>query len=202
MTKNSHITNPINRRQALAGAGAAAGALAIAGPALASGESDAELRALWGRYVTQYRVYKEAEKVAHETRAKFDAAHPEMFNPDPNDEMLSGDRWAALGPERIKYGVDVASNAWTREHTNLISIVTRIRKAKAETMFGVGVKLVASKYSEEYDFIEAIVDALRQISVLTGTNFLADAGDDLIKIGNTVGHGDIEISANLYPVLS
>ena len=68
--------------------------------------------------------------------------------------------------------------------------------------FGVGVKLVASKYSEEYDFIEAIVDALRQISVLTGTNFLADAGDDLIETGNIVGHGDIEISANLHPVQS
>ena len=37
MTKKPNTTNPtpINRRQALAGAGAAAGALAIAGPALA-----------------------------------------------------------------------------------------------------------------------------------------------------------------------
>ena len=70
MTKNSHITNPINRRQALAGAGAVAGALAIAGPALAGVAASLPAQAMTPE-----------ERVAHHVegiRQAFREIHPDL----------------------------------------------------------------------------------------------------------------------------
>ena len=64
----------------------------------------------------------------------------------------------------------------TREHRKLIAITKTIRKAKAETLFGVGVKLSASEHFEEYDVVEAAEDARRALGMLTGVDFIAAAG--------------------------
>ncbi len=59
MTKNPKTTNltPINRRQALAGAGAVAGALAIADPVLAALPKPDRLEMLIRRYNTQTEFF-------------------------------------------------------------------------------------------------------------------------------------------------
>ena len=179
MTNNPNTTNPtsVNRRAMLAGSSAVVGAMALAGPALANGGDDAELRALWDRYVPQYRVYKEADKVAHERRDKFDAAHPDALNHET--EIVPGERWRALEPERIKYGVEQAYDVSEHEYEKLGRITKRIRKAKAETMFGIGVKLAVSKHFEEWDNIRAMIDALEQIGRVTGIDFLTTSCDHL-----------------------
>ena len=64
----------------------------------------------------------------------------------------------------------------TREHRKLMRITKAIRKAKAETLFGVGVKLSVSEHFEEFDVIEAAEDARRAIGALTGVDFIAATG--------------------------
>ena len=52
-------------------------------------------------------------------------------------------------------------------------ITKAIRKAKAETLFGIGVKLSVSEHFEDFDVVEAAEDARRAVAQLTGYNFIA-----------------------------
>ncbi len=64
MTKKSHTTTPtsVNRRHAIAGAAAAAGALAITGPALADVPKPDRLAMLVDRYYEQMDAFSDAAR--------------------------------------------------------------------------------------------------------------------------------------------
>ena len=75
-----------------------------------------------------------------------------------------------------KHGLEPLSNAVTREHRKLAKITKAVRKAKAETLFGIGVKLSVSEFFEEYDAAQAAEDARRAIVQMTGFDFVAATG--------------------------
>jgi hypothetical protein len=61
-------------------------------------------------------------------------------------------------------------------HRRLIAIAKSIRQAKAETLFGIGVKLSVSEHFEGFDVVEAAEDARRALGMLTGEDFIAATG--------------------------
>ena len=75
-----------------------------------------------------------------------------------------------------KHGLESLCRAVTREHRKLIKITKAIRKAKAATLFGIGVKLSVSECFEDFDVVQAAEDARREIGRLTGVGFIAATG--------------------------
>jgi hypothetical protein len=75
-----------------------------------------------------------------------------------------------------KHKVDGPWRAMNREHRKLIRLTKDIRKAKAETLFGIGVKLSVSEHFEEFDVDEANEDARRSLATLTRVDFVAATG--------------------------
>jgi hypothetical protein len=68
-------------------------------------------------------------------------------------------------------GLEPAYAAWSREHRKLIRIV------KAETLFGIGVKLSVTEHFDDADAVNANEDARRSIAALTGVDFIAATGE-------------------------
>ena len=62
------------------------------------------------------------------------------------------------------------------ESCKLVKITKAIRKAKAEGLFGIGVKLSVTEYFEDFDVVEAAEDARRALGQLTGYDFIAATG--------------------------
>lgn len=167
-------TNRIDRRQALIIVAAVPAAVALAAaPALASAGADTELRRLWAKYLAQLRVMKLADEAKREPRAAFDAECP----PCP-DDVLPGVHWGSKPVRALwrKHGLEVLYRAAEREHPKLIRLTKAIRKAKAETLFGIGVKLSVSEHFEEFDIVEGADDARREIGRLIGYDFVAKTG--------------------------
>jgi valyl-tRNA synthetase len=75
-----------------------------------------------------------------------------------------------------KHDVERTYRAWGNEHGKLIRIVKAIRKAKAETLFGIGVKLSVSELFEDEDAVKANENARRSLAALTGVDFIAATG--------------------------
>jgi hypothetical protein len=117
---------------------------------------DAELRRLWAEYLVQLRLLKDREVACSAARMGFDAEFP----PCP-EGVLPGHHWDAYDWLWRKYGLHRLYSAMNREHRKLIKITKAIRKTKAETLFGVGVKLSVSECFEEADVVEAAEDARR-----------------------------------------
>jgi len=63
----------------------------------------------------------------------------------------------------VTHGVETAYRPLARERRKLRRIVRAIRKAKAETLFGIGVKLSVTEYPDDPDNDTAIDDARRSI---------------------------------------
>ena len=136
---------------------------------------DAELRELWAKYLDQLGRLKGAEAAHSQARepyqAEYDAVKHEYLDDDGHGRL--GDLHRKLWK---KHRLEPTMARMTREHRKLIAITKTIRKAKAETLFGVGVKLSASEHFEEYDVVEAAEDARRALGMLTGVDFIAATG--------------------------
>jgi hypothetical protein len=61
---------------------------------------------------------------------------------------------------------------WDRKR----KIARAVRKVKAETLFGVGIKLSVIEGPDERDIVEAAADTLQSIGALTGFDFIAASG--------------------------
>lgn len=169
----------ITRRDAIAGAGAVAGASIVALPAVAEtlpirkGFADAELHSLWNEY-------RKAEICNREMTAQFHAAYEDFrarWQNHPgaqiNKKCIEQPLWHELGLDDLHDRCDEADR-------RRIEVGERIRAAKADSIFGVAVKLAYAGYCHTEDLSEAIIDALEQIDALTNENFAAF----------TVGHDD------------
>jgi hypothetical protein len=121
----------------------------------------------WEAYLAQFAIYKRAYQAFREARDAFD----EQFLPIPAD-VLPGDHWNAHQGLYKELGLHRSSPAWNRESRKLASLTKAIRKAKAETLFGVGVKLSVTEHFEEFDIVEGAKDARRALAALTGVDFL------------------------------
>jgi len=167
--------NQINRRKALIVVAAAPAAVAL--PAFASVGEDAELRELWDRYLAQLAAYDRAHTALMERRDPYETEYDALKvgvieEGDGNLGRLHETLWQ-------KHGLEPFSAAWNREGRNLRRIVKAIRKAKAESLFGIGVKLSVVEdpsVVHEDDLADSIYDALRAIEGLTGIDFVADGG--------------------------
>ena len=138
MTDNPNTTNPINRRQAIAGAGAAAGAMALATPALASvPKSDAELIRLGAEFD---RLHAEWLPAVSEWNRLFGVAH-EVWKakniPWSEDEFLA---------VRDETGATAASDREDAALSSLEDIAEKIRELPASGFAGLAVKARVLRY--------------------------------------------------------
>jgi hypothetical protein len=179
----SAACNPLKelgRRELLRGGGVAAlamaGTAALSLPAVADygnlDHGDAELRHLWSQYLAALQALRAAELVYRPAREPYEAEF-DLRKHEYEHELGYGELHSILWE---KHGLEQLSRAVTREHRKLIKITRAIRRARAETMFGVGVKLSASECFDEYDVVQAAEDARRAIAALTGVDFIAAAG--------------------------
>ena len=156
---------------------AVAAAAVLSSPVLAAVGEDAELRELWSKYVAQLEAYDKTRAILSERRkpydAEYDALSASVVNEgDGNLGRLHETLWK-------KHGIEPFSAASNREGCKLRRIVKAIRKANAESLFGIGVKLSVVEGQDdigEVDLAESIDDARQAIAELTGVDFAAATG--------------------------
>ena len=160
----------IDRRKLMVGGAVGAAAAVLAGPALAIVEGDAELRKLWADYLSVLTTI-EAAGAAHEPfRAAYEKEWEELADHvirhrDGNLGKLHDLLWK-------KHGLEPTWRALNRERDNRQCIVTEIRRTKAESLFGIGVKHMGA---DRVELEQAIDDARRNIADLIGEEFIAVA---------------------------
>ena len=168
----------ITRRRALTVVAAVPAALALAVPALAMRGEDAELRQLWAKYLVQLEPLNKACATVSQRRAAYDADH----DADRIARQLAVHAyWQTPSQKRLwkKHGLDPLYDACSREHRKALRIVKAIRKAKAESLFGIGVKLSVWEdwdHVHEEEFAEVIDGVRRDIAALIGVDFIAATG--------------------------
>jgi len=154
MTDNPNITNPssVNRRQAIAGAGAAA--LALTGPALASvPKSDAELIRLGAEFD---RLQAEWLPALSEWNHFYGVAHEAW---KAKNIPFSEEEFFAVQDET---GATAASDREDAALSSLEDIAEKIRELPAEGFAGLAVKLRVLRYdnfsNEDFDMPEKDMD--------------------------------------------
>lgn len=166
----------LSRREALRGTGVAALAAGVAvvpfAVKAAEEEGDTELRRLWSEYLGALQAMQAAEDIYRPAREPYEADFGSLKH-QYEHELGYGQLHSVLWK---KHGLEPLCRAVTREHRKLIKITRAIRKATAETMFGVGVKLSVSECFEDFDVVEAAEDARRAIGRMTGVDFIAATG--------------------------
>ena len=139
-------------------------------PDLKAGD-DVELRRLWAKYLDQLDRLDDAELAHKPVRDALDA---EWY---PLVKSLSlAEQKKAFDQLWKKHGIEPLWNRVTSESRKLVKITKAIRKAKAEGLFGIGVKLSVTEYFEEYDVVQPAEDARRALGKLTGYDFIAATG--------------------------
>jgi hypothetical protein len=139
---------------------------------------DAELRQLWAKYLVTLDAHNKAHAAHSELRrrsavdAEFDALRDNYSQRRHGLGRLHGILWK-------KHGLEPSCAAWEREGRNLSRIVKAIRKAKAESLFGIGVKLSVVEDPNGVtldDMAASIDDARRSIAAALGVDFIAATG--------------------------
>jgi hypothetical protein len=130
------------------------------------------LRRLWEEYLVALKAMRVAWAFHKEKREStgYDAEFDSLKNQYDR-------RWGEL--HRIlwkKHSLGASSRAATQAHRKLIKITKAIRSAKAEGLFGIGVKLSVSEHFEDFDVIEGAEDARRALYKITGYDFVAATG--------------------------
>jgi hypothetical protein len=165
---------PVTRRTVMAGAAAVA-VVPFNSKADVPGE-DAELRRLWAQYVVQNKICNDAWDTHRQLReasgydAEFDALKPDYQR---DFGTLHSMLWK-------KYGLGATGVAASREHRKCLRLVKAIRKVRAESPFGVGVKLSTLedwRAFDEYELAEIVDDVRRDLAALTGVDFIAATGE-------------------------
>ena len=166
---------PVTRRSVMAGSAAVVAAVPVAAlaavPAIGSVEQDAELRDLWAKYVKQFQILEKAGDAYMERRKPFEAERGEIYwgcAADPAWRKRSEILWK-------KHGLEPFSKASNREHRKCLRIVKAIRKVRAQSLFGIGVKLSAWEDRDsigDEEFGEVIDSVRRDIAALIGFDFI------------------------------
>jgi hypothetical protein len=137
--------------------------------------SDKKLRRLWSRYLKQVAEYQTACQKYDPARAAFDAELP----PCPED-VMSGDHWRAHQWLWNKHGLEPLCDAWNAAHDAVGKTAKAIQRTKAESLFGVGVKLTALPIDyEEEDCKDALKSTRDDIDRLLGSDFAANVASAL-----------------------
>ena len=162
------VQKPITRRYVMAGSAAAVAVVpALALPAFANAGEDAELRQLWAKYLVLSDAAEKFWAAHREQRDQsgFAAEIEELGHTNKNFDLL----WKKHGMEPL-YAISLRDDRKQRR------VVKAIRKAKAESLFGIGVKLSAWEdwgHISEEEFTEVIDSVRRDIAALTGVDFIA-----------------------------
>lgn len=171
------MSGPMNRRQAIAGAGAVAGALAIATPALASGGNDAELQALWREYLVAIGRWETATALCTKMQDRC------MIEAREAGEYGSKEHERQNQMNRRKYGVAKLERTDRKLLKPVQQLEAQIIAAKAHGIEGVTIKLALSMYLDRDQIDEntysndrgAAASAYRALCDLTGTDHAAEA---------------------------
>jgi hypothetical protein len=110
----------------------------VALPTIADSSEDAELRQLWAEYLKTLDALEMAKAAHKPMRAAYDAEWASIkYN------ALSGDGKFGKLHDMLwkKHGVEPSWRAVNRQWTKIRKIVKAVRKAKAEGLVGVGIKL-------------------------------------------------------------
>ena len=171
---------PVTRRSVTTGLAAAVAAVPALGHAVGTISTDAELRHLWEQYVVQLEIASRAWAAHRRLRKSsgYDAEY-DSLRPKYQHRGGVGDLHDLLWK---KHGLEPSAAISDREHRKHRRIVKAIRKVKAESLFGIGVKLSAWEdwdHIHEEEFAEVIDNIRRDIAALTGVDFIA-ATDRLI----------------------
>jgi hypothetical protein len=132
---------------------------------------DAELRRLWAKYLDQLDRLDDAELAHKPVRDALDAEWYPLIK-----SLSLAEQKKAFDQLWKKHGIEPLSRRRELESRKLVKITKAIRKVKAETLFGIGVKLSVTECFEEYDVIQAAEDARRSLLALTGYDFIAATG--------------------------
>jgi hypothetical protein len=136
--------------------------------------SDKRLRQLWSKYLKQVADYEATRQKYEPVRAAFDAELP----PCPED-VLPGHHWKAHEWLWNKHGLEHLNDAWNEADSAIHKTVKAILRTKAESLFGVGVKLTALPMQhEEEDWQDAVKAALQDIDRQLGSEFAANVLGD------------------------
>ena len=166
----------INRRKALTVVAAVPAAVALAVPALASVGEDAELRQLWAEYLAAIAAHDKAHAIFREARKPYDIEF-DLLKVNYQHKAGFGELHDLLWK---KHGVEPSCRAWNREGRKVRRLTKAIRKAKADSLFGIGVKLSVTEDRsavDQVDLAEAVDDARQAIADLTGVDFIAATGE-------------------------
>ena len=166
-------SNKISRRKALAGAGAAVGALAIADPALAAVGDDAELRRLWAEWLAQLTIWSRAnhvhDEVSHQANSAGHAA----------GEYGSEAFWKVRRAEEQRLGVLALEAVEQVELDKTTDLEAKIADTPADGPFGVVVKLAIARHFGITDGGDCadmqVVSAYRDLTRLTGVDLAEQA---------------------------
>jgi hypothetical protein len=170
--------NQIDRRRVLAAVAAVPAAAVLSAPAPAAAGDDAELRRLWPLYLEALATTRAAYRVARAQRERsaYDSEF-ERLRRKPENERRFGEIHRELWS---KFGLGPLHKAAHAEDIKFRRIVDAIRSTKAETPFGIGVKLSAWKdwdHIGDEEFIEVIDDVRRDLANLIGVDFIAATGE-------------------------
>jgi hypothetical protein len=129
--------------------------------------ADKKLRRLWSKYIEQVAAHDVVDKKYRAARAAYDAEKP----PCP-EGVLPGHHWEAQGPLRRKHGCDALYDEWNAADDAIRKTITAVSRVKAESLFGIAVKLAAQPVDcESEDCVEAIAAALNDLDRLLGSDF-------------------------------
>lgn len=177
---NQHST-PSRRAVIAASAALAAGTAVNLAAIVAKAEGDAELRALWAEYQSQVPIVESTYANYKRARDPFEVEMPRADEIPDWDERTA--EWNRLW---TKHGLEPLNDAWNRASDRLTATVGRIQAAKATTLFGIAVKLVAlplSNFSpDDCDYDDAVRSTVSDLDTLLGTTefsaaYVAVAGE-------------------------
>jgi hypothetical protein len=188
------MKSTLTRRALVASTAAMPAAAALDLPATA-GTADAELRQLWSKYLDHVAEYEAADAKHTAAREPFNAQLDAEFPPDRGTmDSQTWDahklRWEALWDQ---LGLEPLFRAWNETSERVRGIVAEIQQARAESLFGVGIKLGALQMQapEEEDWRCAVQATLADIDRLLGSDFSARVAK-LIGEDEDEGKGDAE----------
>jgi hypothetical protein len=126
-------------------------------PAVNDAVSDKKLRRLWSKYLNDVAEWEAVCAKYDPARAAFEVELP----PCPED-VLAGDHWRAHQWLWNKHGLEPLWDAWNVAHDEVGKTVKAIQRTRADSFFGLGVKLTALPIEHDEDDLQDAVKSVLQ----------------------------------------
>jgi hypothetical protein len=141
-------------------AGAAGISSAVAAASLPDVGHDAELRRLWGEYIEALDAL-EAAKVPHRPRRQKYDEEFDALKHQYQHQLGFGELHRILWR---KHRFEQTYRPIQRAYNKLARVTKAVRKAEAQTLFGIGVKLSVTEHFDESDVVESAENAREAVS--------------------------------------